>query len=272
MWRKKAPARGWVVPALLAGSVGYLAGNANIAAFRGTDLSAAEAVALRFPQEWKSASLATAGAIATTAMTVHAAKTAAVASAAVPTDDAQLALLSPAPMVPQSAPQPASDPGRQSEQDAPSQAPIQIASAERLSPLPQASAQKSASVASQPTTATKVAHPRINDRPGYMLSDTQIASIKDRLHLTPDQEQMWPAVEAALRSIAYTRAQQARARNAPGNGAHADETQTAAIDPNAVQGLKSAAVPLILSFNAEQKEEVRNLAHVMGLDQLASQF
>jgi hypothetical protein len=31
-------------------------------------------------------------------------------------------------------------------------------------------------------------------------------------------------------------------------------------------------VPLILSFNAEQKEEVRNIAHVMGLDQLASQF
>ena len=48
--------------------------------------------------------------------------------------------------------------------------------------------------------------------------------------------------------------------------------QAAAIDPNAVQGLKSAAVPLILSFNSEQKEEVRNLAHVMGLDQLASQF
>ena len=32
-----------------------------------------------------------------------------------------------------------------------------------------------------------------------------------------------------------------------------------------MQGLKSAAVPLILSFNAEQKDEVRNIAHVMGL-------
>jgi len=27
-----------------------------------------------------------------------------------------------------------------------------------------------------------------------------------------------------------------------------------------------------MSFNAEQKEEVRSLAHVMGLDQLAAQF
>jgi len=49
-------------------------------------------------------------------------------------------------------------------------------------------------------------------------------------------------------------------------------TQDAVIDPNAVQGLKSAAVPLIMSFNTEQKEEVRNLVHVMGLDQLAAQF
>ncbi len=101
-----------------------------------------------------------------------------------------------------------------------------------------------------------------------MLNDAQIASIKERLHLTPDQERMWPAVEAALRNIAYTHAQEARgARRVPGTAA-----QTAAVDPNAVQGLKSAAVPLIMSFNAEQKDEVRNLVHVMGLDQLASQF
>jgi hypothetical protein len=97
-----------------------------------------------------------------------------------------------------------------------------------------------------------------------MLNDTQIASIKQRLHLTPDQEQMWPAVEAALRNVAY-----ARARAVP-----VSTVQAAAVDPNSaeVQGLKSAAVPLIMSFNDEQKEEVRNLAHVMGLDQLASQF
>ena len=100
-----------------------------------------------------------------------------------------------------------------------------------------------------------------------MLDDAQIASIKERLHLTPDQEQMWPAVEAALRNMAYTHAQQARRRGVSG-----ETTQAAAIDPDTVQGLKSAAVPLIMSFNAEQKEEVRNLAHVMGLDQLASQF
>jgi len=131
----------------------------------------------------------------------------------------------------------------------------------------------SAAVAAPPAPqAPKVAagaprHPAVEQRPGYMLNDAQIASIKERLHLTPDQEQMWPAVESALRNIAYTHQQQPR-----GHGAPAGTTQTAAVDPEAVQNLKSAAVPLIMSFNTEQKDEVRNLVHVMGLDQLASQF
>jgi hypothetical protein len=48
--------------------------------------------------------------------------------------------------------------------------------------------------------------------------------------------------------------------------------EAAAVDPEAVEGLKSAAVPLIMSFSSEQKDEVRSLVHVMGLDQLAAQF
>jgi zinc resistance-associated protein len=101
-----------------------------------------------------------------------------------------------------------------------------------------------------------------------MLNDAQIASIKTRLHLTADQEQMWPAVEAALRNIAYTRSREAHRRSAPAN------TQVASADADGVdvRDLKSAAIPLIMSFNSEQKDEVRNLAHVMGLDQLATQF
>ena len=108
-----------------------------------------------------------------------------------------------------------------------------------------------AGAAVRPSTAA--AHPSAASRAGYILDDAQIASVKTRLHLTPDQEQMWPAVEAALRNMAYKRTQQA-------------------VDPEAVEGLKSVAVPLIMSFSSEQKEEVRSLAHVMGLDQLASQF
>ena len=48
----------------------------------------------------------------------------------------------------------------------------------------------------------------------------------------------------------------------------------ASLDPDSaeVQRLKSAAIPLIMSFIHEQKDEVRNLAHVMGLDKLASEL
>jgi hypothetical protein len=98
-------------------------------------------------------------------------------------------------------------------------------------------------------------------RPGYLLDDAQLAGIKRRLHLTPDQEQMWPAVESALRQIAFAKG-------------HDPHRRGGSLDPNSaeVQDLKSAAIPLLMSFSSEQKDEVRNLAHVMGLDQLASQF
>lgn len=99
-----------------------------------------------------------------------------------------------------------------------------------------------------------------------MLDDAQIASIKRRLHLSSYQESMWPAVEAALRNMSYKHLQAGRRRNAN------ETAQIAAIDPDSVAGLKSAAVPLIMSFDDEQKQEVRNLVHVMGLDQLATQF
>ena len=52
-------------------------------------------------------------------------------------------------------------------------------------------------------------------RPGFMLNDAQIVSIKQRLHLTADQESMWPAVEAALRNVAYAQTRDARQPGAP---------------------------------------------------------
>jgi hypothetical protein len=273
-----------VVPVLLAGCIGYLLGSAHIEAFRVTDISAADSVALRFPQDWKGASLTAVTALRTTAIKFHPQKPANVADASAAAQPSavapqeQLALLDPAPTVPQS--------NLEATADTTLQARVQTASADNTDPsvatalsaqqpaptVPQKPVQSSAIALSPSGPAAKVAaapprHPPANERPGYILNDAQIASIKVRLHLTPDQEEMWPAVEAALRNMAYTHLPPGR-----GRGAAAGETQTAAVDPNAVQGLKSAAVPLILSFNSEQKEEVRNLVHVMGLDQLASQF
>jgi hypothetical protein len=79
---------------------------------------------------------------------------------------------------------------------------------------------------------------------------------------------MWPAVEAAQRSIAYSKSRDSRHRGG------ATSAEVASLDPYGpeVQGLKSAAFPLIMSFSDEQRSEVRSIAHVMGLDQLASQL
>ena len=49
-----------------------------------------------------------------------------------------------------------------------------------------------------------------------MFDDAQLASIKRRLNLTADQEQMWPAVAVALRNIGVEREREARARGVAG--------------------------------------------------------
>jgi hypothetical protein len=257
MRRKQAFKRGRVLAVVVAGFAGYVIGGWNGSVPRSSELSAAQAVALRFPQDLDEASPLTV-AFATSANAATRGNT-------------QLALFSPLPMV-----QLASAPQATAPQATTPLAPVQRAAASPPSG-PQATVQTASAepTVPQPAPATKRAneikpaavHNR-NDRGGFMLNDAQIASIKTRLHLTADQEQMWPAVEAALRNIAYTRSRDARRRGAPAN------TQLAAADADGVdvRDLKSAAIPLIMSFNAEQKDEVRNLAHVMGLDQLANQF
>jgi hypothetical protein len=261
MGRNKALARGRAIAILLAGMIGYLIGGWHPTALRSQNLSAAESVALRFPQQWDASPAADAASLLPAARTLDAAPTAAAAKP----DDAQLALLNPEPMVPQPV-HPAVSPALQYSDPA---ATVQLASAEVPAPLVLNARQPREApphISRAPAPASAARHAVMN-RPGYMLDDAQIASIKERLHLTADQEQMWPAVEAALRNIAYTRAQQAH-----GRGASGEIAQAADVDPNSVEGLKSAATPLILSFSEEQKEQVRSIAHVMGLDQLASQF
>ncbi|MDB5581739.1 MAG: hypothetical protein JWR80_6915 [Bradyrhizobium sp.] len=96
-----------------------------------------------------------------------------------------------------------------------------------------------------------------------LLSDVQIAGIKERLKLSADQESYWPAVESALRAIARkihaTRKADPNATGAP-------------IDPDAeeVQQLKSAAMPLLFQLREDQKREVRTLARIIGLERVAS--
>jgi hypothetical protein len=98
-----------------------------------------------------------------------------------------------------------------------------------------------------------------------LLSDVQIAGIKERLRLSAAQESYWPPVENALRAVARKihAAQQAdpHATGAP-------------IDPDAeeVQQLKTAAMPLLFQLREDQKQEVRSLARIIGLEKVAAQI
>jgi len=111
----------------------------------------------------------------------------------------------------------------------------------------------------------KVAAKPVVQKSYTLLSDVQIAGIKERLQLSADQESYWPAVEDALRAIARkihaTRQTDPHASGAP-------------IDPDAaeVQQLKSAAMPLLFQLREDQKREVRTLARLIGLEKVASQI
>jgi len=100
-----------------------------------------------------------------------------------------------------------------------------------------------------------------------VLSDGQIASIRQRLKLTPDQQQMWPAVEVALRNLSYEKTSDGARRGI-------QETRVASLDSGSpgVRDLTSAAFPLIMSFSDDQKRELHVLAHVAGLEQLVPKF
>ncbi|MTV18877.1 MULTISPECIES: hypothetical protein [Bradyrhizobium] len=96
-----------------------------------------------------------------------------------------------------------------------------------------------------------------------LLSDAQIAGIKDRLKLSSSQEYYWPAVETALRAVA--RKIHAKRQGDPAVG-------NIPIDPDSeeVQQLKSAAMPLLFQLREDQKNEVRSLARLIGLERVAA--
>jgi hypothetical protein len=131
-------------------------------------------------------------------------------------------------------------------------------------------APKIAAPAAMPAAPLAPPKPKLAAKPAQqksyaLLSDVQIAGIKERLKLSSSQEYYWPAVESALRAIA-------RKIHA---SRQADPNATSApIDPDAaeVQQLKSAAMPLLFQLREDQKQEVRTLARLIGLEKVASQI
>lgn len=263
MRRKKAIKRGRWASVFVAAIVGYALGSWNAAAVRSSQASsaptAAQAVALRFPSDFQETPLS---APAPAAPSYQLAS-----ESTVVIHNANRALFAPEPMGP------AQPEAAQAAEPAPPQeaaaepSPVQVAD---LSSTPPVATTRAAAAPILPkprelagTPKPHLAAVRHAAHPSHMFDDAQLVSIKRRLNLTPDQEQMWPAVALALRNVGVEREREARARGAAGE-MNPDSAQ--------VQDLKSAAIPLIMSFSDEQKDEVRTLARGMGLNQLASQF
>jgi hypothetical protein len=101
--------------------------------------------------------------------------------------------------------------------------------------------------------------------PTTMLDDGAIAGLKTRLRLTADQMEYWPAVESALREVARTQLRHT-GKQMQGSKINID------VNSAEVQQLIWAAMPLLMRLRDDQKSEVRKLARIMGLEQVASQI
>lgn len=115
-----------------------------------------------------------------------------------------------------------------------------------------------ASASSKPAVA-------VQKKSNAVLNDSQIASIKKRLNLTPEQQRYWPAVEVELRKMEYK-------KDASGKSTQGTRMASVDISKVNVEGLKSAGFPLVMSFNEDQKRELKSLTHLLGLDGVISTF
>lgn len=101
------------------------------------------------------------------------------------------------------------------------------------------------------------AKPREEDE--GLLSPARIERVKSALQLTPDQEVYWPAVAAELRAIGAAQPKAQKGVQPKLN-----------VDQDSVQRLYWAAAPLITRLRDDQKRTVRQLASMMGLQEVAS--
>jgi hypothetical protein len=98
------------------------------------------------------------------------------------------------------------------------------------------------------------------DADNLVLSNGQIDRIKTALALTPDQEALWPAVAEELRMIAKQQPKRTATRGHP---------PKLTVDPDSVQRLYAAAAPLIMRLREDQKHTARQLALMLGLQEVA---
>jgi hypothetical protein len=92
---------------------------------------------------------------------------------------------------------------------------------------------------------------------GEVLGPAGIERMKMALALTAEQEEFWPAIAAELQALGKTLK------------AHKGRDGKINVDNDTIQRLYWAAAPLITRLSYEQKQKVKQMAHVMGLRQVA---
>jgi hypothetical protein len=120
-------------------------------------------------------------------------------------------------------------------------------------------------------------HMRMSPEDRAALTDARIAAVKAGLKLTPDQEKLWPPVEAAVRDFAKLRIDRANARmkaqqdnsqdaQKPDDPVarlreHADNMAASAV---ALKKIADAADPLYKTLDDGQKRRLAILTHMEG--------
>ena len=125
-------------------------------------------------------------------------------------------------------------------------------------------------------------HMRMSPEDRAAFTDARIAAVKAGLKLTPDQEKLWPPVEAAVRDFAKLRIDRANARmNAqrddsqdaqkqdsqnPGDPVARlrDRADTMATSAAAMKRIADAADPLYKTLDDGQKRRLAILTHMQG--------
>src|ERR1700730_4081385 len=120
-------------------------------------------------------------------------------------------------------------------------------------------------------------HMRMSPEDRAAFTDARIAAVKAGLKLTPDQEKLWPPVEAAVRDFAKLRIDRANARmNAQRDDAQEaqkpddpvarlrERADTMATTAAALKRIADAADPLYKTLDDGQKRRLAFLTHMGG--------
>ena len=117
-------------------------------------------------------------------------------------------------------------------------------------------------------------HMRMSPEDRAALTDARIAAVKAGLKLTPDQEKLWPPVEAAVRDFAKLRIDRANARmNTERDSQDSqkpsdpvarlrDRADTMAATAAAMKRIADAADPLYKTLDDGQKRRLAILTHM----------